>query len=461
MPHALVTTPESLSLLLSQPEHPKTFACLECVIVDEWHELMGSKRGVQTELCLARLRRLRTGLRTWGLSATIGNLEEALAYLVGVSAPGRLVRGVAAKETLIESLYPETMERFPWGGHLGLNLLEQVLDLLSRARSTLLFTNVRSQTEAWYRAILEARPEWSDQVALHHGSLDRELREYAERGIAAGALRCVVCTSSLDLGVDFAAVDQVLQVGSPKGIARLLQRAGRSGHRPGEVSRLTFIPAHALEYVEIAAARDAMTRGEIEDRRPPVAPLDVLAQHAITIAAGGGFEESELLREVRSTRSYQRLSDVQWQWVMDFATRGGPALGNYGEYRRVILENGRYVIASDRIAQRHRMSIGTISGDQTVNVRYLTGRTLGTIEESFISKLTSGSRFLFAGKTLELVRFQDTSAYVRKASQPDGLVPRWMGNRMSFSTQLATAVSIAARKWKQYGRSWNYSASVL
>jgi ATP-dependent Lhr-like helicase len=315
-----------------------------------------------------------------------------------------------------------------------------VIELLENARSTLLFTNVRSQTEAWYQAIVEARPDWIDQVALHHGSLDREMREYAERELAAGKLRCVVCTSSLDLGVDFSAVDQVLQVGSPKGVARLLQRAGRSGHAPGQTSRLTFIPAHALELVEIAAARDAIAAGQIEDRRPPVAPLDVLAQHLITLAAGGGFEERDLFDEVRTTRSYANLSEVQWQWVLDFVTRGGAALGNYAEYRKVIVENGRYVIADQKIAQRHRMSIGTISGDQSITVKYMTGRSLGTIEESFISKLAAGSRFVFAGKTLELIRVKDVSAYVRKSNEKGGLVPRWMGVKMSFSTQLASAV---------------------
>src|SRR5690606_1818945 len=256
------------------------------VVVDEWHELLGNKRGVQAELGLARLRSWQPDLRIWGLSATLGNLDEALAALLGMDGagnvrPGRLVRGVVPKEVIVDSLIPEQIERFPWAGHMGLKMLPQVLEAVEEARSTLIFTNTRNQTESWFQAILDARPEWAGEIALHHGSLAAATREFVENGLREGSLRCVVATSSLDLGVDFSPVDRVLQVGSPKGVARLLQRAGRSGHQPGVVSRVTCVPTHALELVEVAAVRSAIRGEQIEGREPLDRPLDVLVQHVV------------------------------------------------------------------------------------------------------------------------------------------------------------------------------------
>ena len=245
-PNAMITTPESLSLLLSQQNAREYFSQLEAVIVDEWHELLASKRGVQTELCLARLRAWRTNsgpaLRTWGLSATLGNLDTAMTVLMGVQPDGsprggRLVQGLLPKAIVIDSLIPAQMERFPWAGHLGLKMLPQAIAAIEEGKTALVFTNTRSQTESWFQALLDARPDWAGEIALHHGSLSAETRDFVENGLRAGMLRCVVCTSSLDLGVDFSPVDRVLQVGSPKGVARLLQRAGRSGHQPGVISR--------------------------------------------------------------------------------------------------------------------------------------------------------------------------------------------------------------------------------
>ncbi|HSF40206.1 MAG TPA: DEAD/DEAH box helicase, partial [Thermoanaerobaculia bacterium] len=251
LPTALVTTPESVSLLLSRPDAKDLFSDLRLVVVDEWHELLGGKRGAQTELALARLRRFRPELRVWGLSATLGNPDVALAALLGPGQSGRLVRGEAPKEIRIDSLLPGTIERFPWAGHLGLKLLPQAVAAIEEGKTALVFTNTRSQTEIWYQELLEARPDWAGEIALHHGSLDRKVRDWVEDGLREGRLRCVVCTSSLDLGVDFAPVDRVLQVGSPKGIARLVQRAGRSGHRPGLPSRVTCVPTNAFELVEV------------------------------------------------------------------------------------------------------------------------------------------------------------------------------------------------------------------
>lgn len=440
LPTALVTTPESLSVLLSRPDARGLFSELRMAVVDEWHELLGNKRGVQTELALARLRRFRPELRTWGLSATLGNLDTALAALLGTGEKGRLVRGAAPKEIRIDSVLPGTLERFPWAGHLGLRLLPHVVAAVEEGRTALVFTNTRSQTEIWYQALLDARPEWAGEIALHHGSLDRKVRDFVEDGLRQGTLRCVVCTSSLDLGVDFAPVDRVVQVGSPKGIARLAQRAGRSGHRPGVPSRVTCVPTHAFELVEVAAARRALEDGCIEPRAPQERPLDVLAQHLVTVAAGGGFRSPELFEEVRTAWAYRDLTPAEWDWTLDFVTRGGPALAAYPEYRRVVERDGLYTIADRAVARRHRMAIGTITSDAAVNVQYLTGGRLGTVEESFIARLRPGDRFLFAGRLLELDTVRDMTAYVKRARGSGGSVPRWMGGRLPLSTALAASV---------------------
>jgi ATP-dependent Lhr-like helicase len=406
---------------------------------------MGSKRGVQTELCLARLRSWRPALRTWGISATLGNLEQALAVLTGADAaglprPGRLVRGLAPKEIMVDSILPESMARFPWAGHLGLKLLDQVADAIDEGRTTLVFTNTRSQTESWYSALLGRRPDWAGEIALHHGSLASETREWVEAGLKAGELRCVVCTASLDLGVDFPTVERVLQIGSPKGVARLLQRAGRSGHQPGVTSRVTCVPTHALELVEVAAVRRALAAGQIEARTPPEKPLDLLVQHLVTLALGGGFTRAELGPELRSAWSYRTLSDAEIEWTLDFVVAGGAALGAYAEYRRVELLNGRYVVTDKQVATRHRMSIGTIVGDQQLEVRYLRGSALGFVTESFISRLTPGNKFLFAGKVLEFVRLREMTAWVKPASSLVGAIPRWTGTSLPISQELGAAL---------------------
>lgn len=444
LPSALVTTPESLSLLLSREDAPRLFEGLQCIVADEWHELMATKRGVQTELAFARLRRWNPEVRTWGISATLGNLHEAMETLLGTperAQLGALVQGAIPKEVIIDTLLPDTIERFPWAGHLGTRMLPQVIDAIENSRSCLLFTNTRSQTEIWFQAILDARPDWKGHVEVHHGSLDREVRDAVEQGIKTGKLRAVVCTSSLDLGVDFTPVDRVLQVGSPKGVARLLQRAGRSGHQPGVPSRITCVPTYALELLDVAAIRKAAHEGKIEQRPPVERPLDVLAQHLVTIALGTGFEEQQMLEEVRTTRSYRGLSDAEWIWALDFVTRGGEALKAYPEYKRVVkAEDGTFSVPDDKIAKRHRMSIGTITSDAAMNVQYVSGHRLGTVEESFIARLTPGDKFGFAGKPLLFVRSREMTAYVRPAKSIKGAVPRWMGGRIPLSTELAIAI---------------------
>lgn len=345
LPTALVTTPESLTLLLTRSDVHEIFTDLRVAVVDEWHELMGTKRGVQVELALARLRTLAPAVRTWGLSATIGNLADARTALLGVD-PGRsrIVKGEESRRVIVDSLIPPVIERFPWAGHLGTQMAPQVVAAIEQGATSIVFTNTRSQTEIWYQAILGERPEWAGSIALHHGSLDMKTRDWVEDGMRSGVLRCVVATSSLDLGVDFSPVDRVLQVGSPKGVARILQRAGRSGHRPGEISRVTCVPTNALELLEVAAVRDGIEAGSIEGRLQLERPLDVLAQHIVTVALGGGFVPHELLREVRTTRAYADLTDAEWTWTLQFVGTGGESLGAYPEYARLELENERYVL---------------------------------------------------------------------------------------------------------------------
>jgi ATP-dependent Lhr-like helicase len=444
LPSTLLTTPESLSLFLTRPDAPELFRDLRAVVVDEWHELMGTKRGVQTELALARLRTWRPGLRSWALSATIGNLDEALGTLLGAgvrAAPGRVVRGEEPKTVRIDALIPPVIERFPWAGHLGTQMVPQVAAAVEEGQTAIVFTNTRSQTEIWYQALLAARPEWAGEIALHHGSLDRKTRDFVEEGLRTGRFRCVVATSSLDLGVDFSPVDRVLQVGSPKGVARLLQRAGRSGHRPGVESRVTCVPTNALELVEVAAVRDAVRAGVIESRLPVERPLDVLAQHVVTVALGGGFRPDELRDEVRSTRAYAGLQDDEWAWILDFVSRGGEALRAYPEYARVVPgEDGCWRVEDRGVARRHRQSVGTIVSDASISVKYLTGSRLGSVEESFVARLRPGDRFVFAGKPVEFVRVREMTAWVRKAGSIKGIIPRWMGARMPLSTELAEAL---------------------
>jgi ATP-dependent helicase Lhr and Lhr-like helicase len=439
MPSCLITTPESLSLLLSHPNAREQFQHLDMVVADEWHELMGSKRGVQVQLALARLRRWRPGLLAWGLSATMGNLALARDVLLG-EGNGVVVEGDQRKQILVDTLIPASVARFPWGGHLGIQMLPAVIGEIEKHASTLVFTNTRSQSELWYQNIIEARPDWAGLVALHHGSLDREVREWVETGLKNGQLKAVICTASLDLGVDFLPVERVLQVGSAKGIARLLQRAGRSGHAPGRVSRVTLVPTNSLELLEAAGAKQAVAARRIEARQVPNKPFDVLVQHLVTVALGGGFRAQELLDEVRSAWSYRSLTDEEWQWALDFVARGGQSLTVYPEYRRVLPdEQGVYRVPDPAIGRRHRMGIGTIVSDSAMQVKYVSGGRIGSVEESFVSRLKPGDHFLFGGRILEFVRVHEMTAYVKRATGRRGAVTRWQGAKMPLSSELAHA----------------------
>ncbi len=447
LPTALITTPESLSLILTWPEAQDQLRGLRLIVVDEWHELLSSKRGTQTELALARLRRWRPEVRTWGLSATLGNLPVALRALLGQARfdtgevpAGALVHGETDKAIVIDSILPARMERFPWAGHLALTLLPEVLEHIRAHRTSLVFCNTRHQVERWYRALLDADPDLAGQIAIHHGSVDADTRSWIEDALRRARLKCVVCTSSLDLGVDFPEVDTVLQIGSPKGVARLIQRAGRSGHAPGRVSRVICVPAHALELLEISAARQAMQLGHLEERPPVDNALDVLVQHLVTIGLGTGFTADDLYREVRTAYSYRHLSVDEWRWALAFVAKGGPALQAYPQYQRVREDEGMFRVSDRHIAQVHRLSIGTIVSDNPLTVRYVRGGVIGQVEESFASRLRPGDRFTLAGKTLRFVRLKDLTVWVRRSTGAKGLVPRWQGSRMPLSAALTASL---------------------
>jgi ATP-dependent Lhr-like helicase len=439
-PTVLVTTPESLTLMISRENACAELSSVEYVIVDEWHELIGSKRGVQAQLAIARLWRFNPALVTWGLSATLGNLEEAMRVLCG-DRDSVLVRGRIDKSLVIDTLIPPDPGKYSWAGHLGARMQQPVVDEIATSGTTLIFTNVRSQAEIWYQLLLEAKPEWAGDIALHHGSMDKATREWVEQGLKEGSLRAVVATSSLDLGVDFLPVERVLQIGSAKGVARMMQRAGRSGHAPGRASRVTLVPTNTMEIIEAAAARRAAQAGRVEQREAPDRPLDVLVQHLVTIALGGGFRADELFDEVRTAWSYRHLTREEFDWALAFCERGGESLNAYPDYHRIARdEEGIFRVRDRGIARRHRLGIGTIVSDAAMQVKYMSGANIGTIEEGFIARLRKGDCFFFAGKLLEFIRVQDMAAYVRKATRRKGTVPTWQGSKMALSAELGDAV---------------------
>lgn len=444
LPSALITTPESLTLMLARADSHTALSTLRMVVVDEWHELLGNKRGVQLQLALARLRRWNPELIVWGVSATLGNQAHAEQVLIPQGA-GISVQGETRKALHVDTLLPPAIERFPWAGHIGLKMLPQVVAELEVSPASLVFTNTRAQSEIWYQALLEARPDWAGLIALHHSSLSRDTRDWVERALKDGLLKAVVCTSSLDLGVDFLPVERVLQIGSAKGVARLMQRAGRSGHAPGRVSRVTLVPTHSLELIEAAAAQDAVAQRRIEPRESPHKPLDVLVQHLVSMALGGGFLPDELYEEVRGAWAYRDLTEEDWTWALAFVRHGGLSLTAYPDYRRVEPdEQGVWRVPDARLARRHRMSIGTIVSDASIQLKFWSkgggGKQLGSVEEGFIARLKPGDGFLFAGRLLELVRVENMTAYVKRSTVKKAAVPRWNGGRMPLSSELARAV---------------------
>lgn len=439
-PEMLITTPESLHLILASKNASKYLSSLDFVIADEWHELMGSKRAVLFELALSRLKTLANP-QIWGISATIGNMEEAMEVLMGTDIDKykpAFIKSDIEKDIRIIPVIPDEIEKFPWAGHLGVKLAEGLLPVIDKSKTTLIFTNTRAQAELWYQHLLNIKPDLAGLMAMHHGSISKELRDWVEDALHDEKLKCVVCTSSLDLGVDFRPVETIVQIGSPKGVARFMQRAGRSGHRPGEPSTIYFLPTNALQLMECEALKRAIERSDIEYRMPYIRSFDVLVQYLITLAVGDGFKPKEILPEIKSTFSYSSIDEEEWQWALNFITQGGDSLDAYEEFKKVeILDDGTYKVLNRRTAMRHRLSIGAIVSDSMLKVKFQSGGYLGSIEEWFISRLSPGDTFWFAGRPLELIRIKDMTVHVRISKKKKGLTPSWQGGRMPLSSMLS------------------------
>jgi ATP-dependent helicase Lhr and Lhr-like helicase len=442
MPEVLLITPESLHLLLTHKNYPDLFKSLKIIAVDEWHELLGSKRGVQVELAVSRLvnghlSMVNGQISVWGISATIGNLDQARDILMSpLSTNGKIISANIKKQIDIESIFPDEIEKYPWAGHLGIKLVDKVIPIIKESTTTLIFINTRGMSEMWYQALLSAAPELAGAIALHHGSIEQELRLWVEENLHTGKLKAVVCTASLDLGVDFRPVETVIQVGSPKGVARFLQRAGRSGHQPDAVSKIYFLPTHSLELIEAAALKDAVKINLIESRQPRMLCYDVLIQYLSTLAISDGFYPDALFKEIQSTHCYRDITKDDWQQILHFIVAGGSALSQYDDFKKVEIIDGLYKITSRRIAMRHRMHIGTIVSDPMMKVKFLGGGYIGVIEEWFISRLEAGDVFTLAGRTLEFVMIKDMTVLARKSNAKKSMVPSWQGGRMPLSANL-------------------------
>ena len=438
-PDILITTPESMHILFATKGYSTFFSKVTTLIIDEWHELMGSKRGVQMELVCSRLKGIHPNLPIWGISATIGNMQDALEVLLGPSPSKKtvLIKADIKKEIEVETIFPDTLETLPWAGHLGIKLLYQVIPIIRDSKTTLIFTNTRAQSEIWYQNLLEADPSLAGIIAVHHGSISRELRTWVEDNLYTGQLKAVVCTSSLDLGVDFRPVETIIQVGSPKGVARFVQRAGRSGHQPGAKSKIYFLPTHSLELVESSALQKAIKQNLVEDRIPCIRSYDVLIQYLMTLAVSEGFIPQVIYEEVIQTYCFSSMSIDEWLYILNFLVHGAQSLQAYDEYQKVEVIDGLYKITNRRIAQRHRLSIGTIVSDAMMQVRFLSGKRIGVVEEWFASQISVGDHFWFAGRALELVQIKEMSLYVKKSKKKSNKIPSYMGARMPLSSQMS------------------------
>lgn len=438
MPDILVVTPESLHLLLGQKSHLKFFQNLHCIAVDEWHELLGSKRGVMVELGISQLRKYVPALKIWGITATIGNLDEALEVLIPYDIKKTKITAKQHKKIEIIPVFPDEVEILPWAGHLGAKLADKIVPIILESKSTIVFTNTRSQSEMWYQLLLNAYPDFAGQIAIHHSSIDAHLRIWIEENLSSGKLKAVVSTSSLDLGIDFKPVDTVIQIGSAKGVARFLQRAGRSGHSPFETSKIYCVPTHSLELIEVAALKEAVKQKVIEPREPQVLCFDVLVQFLMTLAVGDGFYPGETYERIKKVYTFQEIRDEEWKAIIDFLTIGGSALKSYEEFHKVvIMEDGLFKVTSRKIAMLHRMNMGAIVSDAMLKVKFISGGYIGMIEEYFISKLKKEEKFILAGRVLEVAMVKDMTVYVR-LTKGKALVPSYLGGRLPLSSNLSS-----------------------
>ena len=437
MPDVLLTTPETLHLLFSQKKNARWFKNVTCIAVDEWHELLGSKRGVLTEIAISRIRNLSPKLRIWGISATIGNLEEAKEVLIPYDVKTTMIRAKEKKKIKITSLLPDQVEELSWAGHLGKQMSSKIIPIIYENTTTLIFTNTRNQSELWYQIIIDEEPDLIGQIAIHHGSIDKVQRNWIEEAISQGLLKAVVCTSSLDLGVDFKPVDCVIQIGSAKGIARFMQRAGRSGHSPFETSKMYAVPTHSLQLIEVAAVKEAVKQHEIEARQPYVLTYDILVQFLVTLAVGEGFKPEETYAFIKQIHAFHYLTKEEFDWCIHFITQGGNTLKSYEEFHKVVLEeDGFYRVKSRRIAMNHRMNIGVIVSEVMLFVKFFSGGYIGMVEEYFISKLNKGDAFVLGGKVLEIQQIKDMTVLVKRSKKKKAITPSWMGGRLPLTSGL-------------------------
>jgi len=401
---------------------------LESVVVDEWHDLMASKRGVQMSLCLQRLRRFSADVTITGVSATLKDPKAALEVLLPMGVDGELTQAEFNRVVTLSIAESGEDARLPWAGHLGLSLLKPVSQHLVKGQTTLLFTNTRNQAEQWFQALSIVRMDLS--IALHHGSLASESRQLVEAQLKTGEIDCVVATSALDLGVDFQSVERIIQVGSPRSVSRLIQRAGRASHRPGAGTDVLLVPTNRLHLNEYAALADALDHQSLEPIRPPEHCLDVLIQHLVTMALQAPWHPDAMFPEIQASWAYRDLSEDTFNRLLTVLVKGSESLKEYPEYRRLEQrDDGYFLLVSQQTARRHRMSIGTIVSHAHVRVKMRRGGYLGEVEESFAGRLRSGDIFRFSGKRLEMLRLADGELIVKPAgrgkSQRNPAMDRW------------------------------------
>jgi ATP-dependent Lhr-like helicase len=445
-PDILLTTPEQMALLLASKDAGRLFGGLKAVIVDELHSVINVKRGHLLALDLARLRRLAPGLRVTGLSATVPDPAPLLDYLVpqGSGEIADLIRGEGGARPIVRVF--ESENPIPWSGHSGRHAFAEVYDAIKRSKLTLVFVNTRSQAEFTFQALWRMNEE-NLPIALHHGSLDVERRRRVEAAMTKGTLRAVVCTSTLDLGIDWGDVDLVIQMGAPKGASRLTQRIGRANHRMDEPSSALLIPGNRFEVLECIAAKDAIDEGALDGEPPREGALDVLAQHILGMACAAPFSADELYAEVASAAPYADLPRETFDNTLDFVATGGYALKTYERFRRIVkTPEGLYRVRNPLVAQQYRMNVGTIVEAPSFNVRLAVGkpmragRRLGTMEEWFVEGLAPGDTFLFAGEILRFEGVNGTDALVTRAPNESPRVPSWNGGKFPLTTYLAERV---------------------
>ncbi|MFP6749099.1 MAG: ligase-associated DNA damage response DEXH box helicase [Alphaproteobacteria bacterium] len=436
-PHMLLTTPEQLALLLSYRDAARYFSHLRYVVIDELHALAANKRGDLLALGLARLAAMAPKARQIGLSATIAAPEQ-MAEFLGCAGPVAVIDGGPGPKPEIAIL--AASGRVPWAGHMTLHAMADVYKAIQAQRTTLVFVNTRAQAEVVFNHLWRLNEDGL-AIALHHGSLAVEQRRKVEAAMVRGVLRAVVCTSTLDLGIDWGAVDLVIQVGAPKGLSRLVQRIGRANHRLDEPSRALLVPSNRFEVLECQAAAAAVMEGELDGDGPRRGGLDVLAQHILGTACGGPFQAGALYDEVRRTAPYAGLSWDTFDRVLDYVATGGYALRQYERHARLIVDSeGRHNITGPRVARQYRLNVGTIVAEPMINVRLPRGRNLGQIEEWFIDQLVIGDTFAFAGEILRFEGMRETSATVTRAAGREAKVPSYYGGKFPLSTYLAARV---------------------